>query len=364
MYGYATAVLGYKINRHEGKLTGLAAYGDPNRTKDIFLQHFTLDNGNRPNFKAVKIGYGLRGIKTLKKELETFSAQDIAAGVQAAFEEIILEYVSYWIHSTNCNHLYLSGGAFANVALNAKIALLDGVERLSIAPNMGDGGLALGAAALAHNQPIRFETLYLGSSLKNTTETSNLLELVYEGAELPSVIASFLKQKKTVALVQGRMEFGPRALCNRSILYSAEDVSVNSWLNERLKRTEYMPFAPVCRDVDAHKNFHLTLPLESYRHMTITCKVTDWCKATAPAIVHIDSTARPQILSQRDNPFMYSILNEYAKIAENPVLVNTSFNMHEEPIVNTGDDAVRAFLESGVTFLVLNDRVFRKRSEV
>ena len=135
---------------------------------------------------------------------------------------------------------------------------------------------------------------------------------------------------------------------------------VNQWLNTKLNRTEFMPFAPICRDIDAHKNFKLDLPIERYKHMTITCDVTDYCKETAPAVVHVDGTARPQIVFEKENPDLYQILSAYSRFVKNAVLVNTSFNMHEEPIVRTSEEALRAFKRSGIDYLLLGNQVFVK----
>ena len=151
------------------------------------------------------------------------------------------------------------------------------------------------------------------------------------------------------------MEFGPRALGNRSILYGAKDRHVNKWLNDQLKRTEFMPFAPVCRDVDADAFFKNVTPATSHtaEFMTITYDATDRCKQEAPAVVHVDGTARPQIVRREINPEYYDILSEYHRLTGLSILVNTSFNMHEEPIIRTAPEAVAAFFKSHIDSLAL-----------
>ncbi len=152
------------------------------------------------------------------------------------------------------------------------------------------------------------------------------------------------------------MEYGPRALGNRSILYHTKDKSVNDWLNKRLKRTEFMPFAPVTMEEYAGKCFKNLKGAEySSRFMTITFECTDYMKKTSPAVVHVDNTARPQVLREKDNKSYYKILREYYKLTGIPTLVNTSFNMHEEPIVCSPNDAVRAFLSSGIDYLAIGN---------
>ena len=356
MYGYATKILGFRINRHEGKLTGLAAYGDPEQTARIFRNYFIYENFQ---FKAFNIGYGLQAISKLERVLEGYSAEDIAAGVQLVLEENVTQYVNDLIRKYDESTLYLSGGAFANVRLNQRIAELPKVRDLIVAPNMGDGGLALGAAAFVHSQKIEFNTLYLGPKIEPVSHFPEGIEVLDSESVTPEFIASLLFQECIIAIAKSRMEYGPRALGNRSILYSARNKDVNGWLNKRLKRTEFMPFAPICRDVDFHKNFIADLPIERYRNMTITCKVTEYCKKTAPAVVHIDGTARPQVLFESDNPEIYKILEEYSHFVENPLLVNTSFNMHEEPIVMTSGEALRAFKQSGIDYLLLNGQLLK-----
>ena len=128
-----------------------------------------------------------------------------------------------------------------------------------------------------------------------------------------------------------------------------------------LKRTEFMPFAPIVRDVDANRYFDLTQPQWVYENMTITCLVKDITRKQAPAIVHVDGTARPQVLTQERNPFVYDVLSEYEKQTGLGVVVNTSFNIHEEPIVRDAETAIRSFLTSQLDALVLGDRLYARR---
>ena len=361
MYGYATKILGYKINRHEGKLTGLAAYGDGNETSLIFSKFFGIDPEARV-FKAKDLGYGVPAIKKLEKLLKNFSAKDIAAGVQSVFEHNIIEYLKIFISQNDYQTVYLSGGAFANVKLNQRIAQLSKVRDLVVAPNMGDGGLSLGAAQYVHPRKSQLRSLYLGPAIKSidhAVEKSFGIEKISTGGKsLSFKCAEILNDKKIIAVARDRMEWGPRALCNRSILLTADDQDVNSWLNKKLKRTEFMPFAPICRDVDASRYFNLDLDLDRYRFMTITCEVTDFCKENAPAICHIDNTARPQIIKENDNKFIYDLLTELSILNDNPILINTSFNMHEEPIVCDEIHAIKSFKNSELDFLILNDDIY------
>lgn len=362
MYGYATKILGYKINRHEGKLTGLAAFGEGGETSQIFSKFFQVDAYSKI-FKAQNISYGVPAIKKLEKLLTNYSDKDIAAGVQKVFENNIIEYLNLFISKKDYSKVYLAGGAFANVKLNQKIAQLDRINDLVISPNMGDGGLSLGAAQYVHPNKSKVNNLYLGPSIKPINEKFEkfykIKRMNTKGKHLSHLCAELLNDKKIICIARNKMEWGPRALGNRSILLTASEKEVNNWLNKKLNRTEFMPFAPVCRDVDAQRYFYLDLNLERYKFMTITCQVTDFCKKNAPAICHVDNSARPQILSKNDNEFIYDILTELNYINGNPILINTSFNMHEEPIVCTEIHAVNSFKRSNLDFLVLNDKIYQ-----
>ena len=155
------------------------------------------------------------------------------------------------------------------------------------------------------------------------------------------------------------MEYGPRALCNRSILYRADDPSVNTWLNTRLKRTEFMPFAPVLLREDAPrflKNYDRDRSIAA-SYMTITYDVTQLCQEVAPAIVHVDGTARPQLVDRESNPSMFGILTEYQKLRGFSIMVNTSFNMHEEPIIRTPTEAVESVQQANLDVLAIGDYI-------
>jgi carbamoyltransferase len=157
------------------------------------------------------------------------------------------------------------------------------------------------------------------------------------------------------------MEFGPRSLGNRSILVNACDKSVNVWLNKRLKRTEFMPFAPITINKFAKKMYKgLKNKKKAVKYMTITTDCTSLAAKISPAAVHIDKTARPQIINKNDNKKIYKILSEYYKISKIPNLINTSFNVHEEPIVCSPNDAVRAYKESKIDYLFIGNYIVER----
>jgi carbamoyltransferase len=251
----------------------------------------------------------------------------------------------------------------ANVKLNQRLKEIAGVETIFIHPNMGDGGCGTGAALLEFEgdqhlkQPLK--DVYLGPSY-----TADEIAEALQRASLPfdrytpiePKIAGLIAAGHVVARFNGRMEYGPRALGNRSILYHAKEPEVNQWLNQRLGRTEFMPFAPATLS-DARHECYKNVDGGEYaaQFMTLTFDCTEDMKRTSPAAVHVDGTARPQLVTETSNPSFHAILTEYRKLTGIPSVINTSFNMHEEPIVCSPDDAIRAFLQGNLDYLAIGD---------
>lgn len=361
-YCYVTHLLGFTALRHEGKVTGLAAFGNPEKTRPIFARRLSYDS---KKMSFVNHGGWLQPeMRKLEALLKPYSKEDIAAGIQKHCEDIVSQYAVDIVKITGLKRIALSGGVFSNVKLNQEIWKATDAEEVFIFPNMGDGGLAVGAAFEVYRQqtngfpPTRLHDVYFGSEFSEQEIEAAVRQSGFSythHAEIEPVIARLLADKKIVARFNGKMEYGPRALGNRSILYHCGDRSVNSWLNEQLRRTEFMPFAPVILKEDAAaylKNFD---PDHSFaaEYMTITYDVTPKCEQIAPAITHVDGTARPQIITEDINPSYYRILKEYKKITGVSVLVNTSFNMHEEPIIRTPQEAIRSFEQSKIHALAI-----------
>jgi len=363
-YGYITHLCGFKAHRHEGKITGLAAYGKP-RYSDILRRFIAFENGTTVNKGRV---FYWSAIKALKNALPpSFKPEDLAASMQQVLEEIACDYIKYWIRQTGCDSLALAGGVFANVKLNQRIHELKEVRTIYIHPGMGDEGLAVGAALLlntrkgSHDTATQNELLdvYLGPEYSETEIVQTLARegLAFEHSkQVERRVAHLLAEGYVIARFAGRMEYGPRALGNRSILYQATDASVNHWLNKRLERTEFMPFAPVTLAEHADRAYtDLDGARQSARFMTITVNCTDWMRKHCPAVVHVDGTARPQLIEHVSNPSYYKILEEYRQLTGLPTLINTSFNMHEEPIVCSPEDAIRAFLQGRLDYLAIGN---------
>jgi carbamoyltransferase len=363
-YAYVTHICGFKAQKHEGKITGLAAYGQPAYV-DLLRSFVAYESGSTVNKGLV---FYWAAVKALEKALpKPFSKEDLASSIQTLLEEVCCRYVDYWAGKVGCGDLALAGGVFANVKLNQRIHELEGIDSVFIHPGMGDEGLAVGAAlALAArlgrtaNQPLeasKLNDVYFGPSYSDKDIESAIREAGLELRHLPDIekkIADVLARGHVVARFDGRVEYGPRALGNRSVLYQPTDPTVNDWLNKKLKRTEFMPFAPVTLEEHAEQCYQT---MEGARHaakfMTITFDCTDRMKKQCPAVVHVDGTARPQLINRHTNPSYYKIVDEYRKLTGLPSVINTSFNMHEEPIVCSPQDAIRAFLQGGLDYLAM-----------
>ncbi len=354
-YSVMTKHLGFLPMRHEGKVLGLAAHGDPGKVKIDFP--FKKINGKLRFTGAIKSGYNIW--PELKNQLKDYAREDISAWLQYHTEEFVIDIIKEWIEKADLYDIVLAGGLFANVKLNQRIHELPNVKSLYVFPNMGDGGLAPGACFYINKKKIKLKDVYLGAEYDNDyielcLKKYNLRYTFHDNIE--KEVAEKLADKKIVARFNGRMEFGPRALGNRSILYEASDPSVNDWLNKRLHRTEFMPFAPTTLYEYRNECYKKMNGAEfTAQFMTMTFDCTDYMIKTCPAAVHIDNTARPQLVKKEVNPSFYRIIDEYRKITSVPSIINTSFNMHEEPIVRTPNDAIDSFLRGHLHFLAIGN---------
>ncbi len=366
-YAYVTAICGYKAKRHEGKITGLAPRGEP-RYKALLSSMIAAENGQLVNHGQVLFDQAVKRI--LSRLPSGWTREDLAASIQVVAEEVACRHVAYWVEKTGHENVALSGGLFANVRINEEIHLLPGVRQTFVHPGMSDEGLGVGAAlALDAEQrrkkglpyePRRLPHVYLGGDftdreITRALEDSGLQATEHRGG-IENEIAEKLAEGKVVARFHGQMEYGPRALGNRSILYQPGDPSVNDWLNELLRRTEFMPFAPSSLAEESEQLYEKYEGAEdTARFMTITFHCTPWMAERCSGVVHVDGTARPQIVRREDNPSYHRIIDGYRRRTGVPVIINTSFNIHEEPIVRSPEDAIRAFLDSALDYLAIGD---------
>ncbi|MFH1855894.1 MAG: carbamoyltransferase C-terminal domain-containing protein [Candidatus Omnitrophota bacterium] len=405
MYTFITTALGFVSGRHEGKVTGLAAYGNPevigkklgeyvfvekdadNLTfRNRLLSHrakVSLRYMHRWAFEYVKWFFSGRDFEVLTRKVnklmseltfkklfgEGHSQEDVSAGAQFVLEDCVCKIAEFYLKKYNCKNLVLSGGVFANVKLNQRLFNLPEVENIYVHPGMSDEGLALGAACkilFEHNPDIKrknIQDVYFGPSFAEL-ETEDVLKkygLKYTKVEDDKILAkdtaSWIAQGKIIGLFKGRMEYGPRALGARSVLADPRKKETHNILNQRMKRSEFMPFAPVI-PYERAKDI-LDGKIDGSEHaaefMTITYDIKKEWQGKIPAVVHVDGTARPQLIKRETNPLYYDIVTEFGKITGIPVIVNTSFNMHEEPIVCTPEDAVRSYLQGCVDIMIIDN---------
>lgn len=366
-YSFATEICGFRKLRHEGKLTGLAAYGEPTLAPAI-AAHFRIGDDElvATAFKGeVEIG------KTMRRLCDGHSREVIAASIQKVAEDLILKMARYWLAKTGTRHLGLGGGLFANVRLNHLLAESCSLDELFVFPAMGDDGLCVGAALsflLARDGlPVwltnryRLDNVYLGFDYDHKIDAhlTGIAGIRRQAGPAEGIVPERLIAGQVGAVYSGRMEFGPRALGARSIIASPARADINDTLNTRLQRSEFMPFAPYVLDEDAARVFDITdVNRYAARFMTITCAVKSEWRPRIPAVVHVDGTARPQVLHDADNPLYASILRKFRAASDLPVLVNTSFNVHEEPIVNGPSECSRALLDGRVDFVVTEQGVY------
>jgi len=403
-YTCITAYLGFKKLRHEGKITGLAAYGTFDKVKHIKspigpnnelteIRNFLISEKEAKNIYRVYVKMLKENPKLLYQWITSYSAvmaeysqycfekyfktsfdgmsrEHVAAFAQKHLENTVTTLVDVQVSQYGTSNVCLSGGTFGNVRLNQKISQLKGVKSVYIQPAMADTGLGVGGALweywrLQSKWNHRFlSKVFLGPEFSDQQIVDILkrYDLNFERIEdIEKHIALLLWEGKIIGRYTGRMEWGPRALGNRSILVTATDDSINQTLNKRLKRTEFMPFAPIILEEYASQYFKgYNSQQPAPRFMTITYDVFESKKSQIPAVVHVDGTARPQVVRMSDNPSLYKVLTEYHRLSNIPVLINTSFNMHEEPIVCTPDDAVRSFLQGAVDLLAIENYLVKK----
>jgi carbamoyltransferase len=366
-YAAATRALGFRQNRHEGKLTGLSAMGKPIYAEQIG-KHFHVDQAGRvhSNFRNVAAMFDL-----LRDIASNSRREDVAASIQKVLEDTMLVSVRRLLQQNPARHLGVSGGVFANVRLNRVLAEQLGIDEIFVFPPMGDEGLPVGGALsyLLKRDGIgrwlpqrrRLSNVYLGRDYSNQADadlaaTAGVRRL---GGDPIEAAAKRLARGEIGAIYTGRMEYGPRALGARSILANPSRPETHDLLNQRLDRTEFMPFAPVVLEEKAAEVFDVnSVNAYACRFMTITCDVRPAWRDRIAAVVHVDGSARPQTIARDANPLYYDVVSAFGRKTGTPVLVNTSFNVHEEPIVNTPSECAKALVDGRIDFVVTQQAIY------
>lgn len=371
-----------------GTLMGLSSYGEPNEIaktqwEDFIKPGITHDNSDTKYYYVMgskllgKPPYSYRHFVEEEKELydkkpsdskkytllerkdvDKKMGMDAAASVQYIFEKTVLKFVDELYDITkeyNGGNLCLAGGSFLNCNANYKILKESKFDNIYIYPAAGDDGLAVGGALyvahyLANDKRVNYtnsEIVYTGGKYED-----NSIGLEYD----KTVIAKMISESKIIAWYQGKSEFGPRALGNRSFIANPTDPNMKDILNSRVKFREWFrPFAPSVVEENAQDYFDIDVPSP---FMLYTCPVKK--KELVPAITHIDGTARVQTVNKKDNPKYYELIKEVEKFTGIPMVLNTSLNINGQPIVETIKEALELFEQSDIDGIVINDRMILK----
>jgi carbamoyltransferase len=376
LYTTLTTYLGFAANDGECKVMGLAPYGRPVHLDQINqlgqagqdgelrldLTYFDFLRDDRMYSEALPQLFG-RPPRRRHEELEPFHA-DVASSLQCWLEAALLDHARYVHRMTGSRNLCLAGGVALNCVANGKIAREGPFQRVFVPPAAGDGGGAIGAAAVAHvrrapgNPCAPLSHAYLGPAFSPADIARLIAATGFPACDfreresgLLEEAARRLEAGQVVAWFQGRMEYGPRALGSRSLLADARRPEMRDHINALVKKREaFRPFAPAVLEQEASRHFDLDHPSP---YMLETCYVRS--PLTLPAISHVDGSARVQTVNENTNPRFASLLHVFGRRTGYPLLLNTSFNMRDEPIVCTPKDALICFLRSGVDALVLGD---------
>ncbi|HEY0038275.1 MAG TPA: carbamoyltransferase C-terminal domain-containing protein [Longimicrobium sp.] len=378
-YRECIGIIGY-TRFDEYKAMGLAPYGDPARYAATFEQSYRLladgdyEVARGETLMRLMASAGLAQQARRKGERFTQAHCDFAAALQQALERIVLHVLGHFQAATGERSLCLAGGVAHNCSMNGRIAYSGLFDEVWVQPAAHDAGNALGAAlAVLHDEGVKMAPpplrhVYLGSGLPDDSALEEGLrgwgELVSfeRHDDVAAETARLLADGAVVGWVQGRSEFGPRALGNRSILADPRPAENKDRINAMVKKREgYRPFAPSVRQERAADYFELPGTATEFPFMTFALRVRPEARPLLGAITHVDGTARVQTVSRADNPRYWELLGAFERLTGVPMLLNTSFNNHAEPIVDSVSEAVACFLTTGLDALVVGDYLVRKR---
>jgi len=372
-YSAFTDFLGFRPNSDEWKVMGLAPYGKPGVDLSAFIDlkaapyrigtKKLVTSGATPFAGMTEL---LGPARIAESDIDD-RHKDIAYAVQDACEAAMMSVVRMAIEKTQCRNVCLAGGVALNSKANGKIAASGLVEKLFVQPAASDDGVALGAALAPYlddngklpHKPMRHG--YWGPCFDDETVESALRTYKLRYTRLPdpaSTAAELLSEGKILGWFQGRMEFGPRALGNRSILADPRDPEMNAKVNNAVKFREWWrPFAPSLKKEVAAQ--YLESATDS-PFMILTAQVRPEQRNSIPSVTHVDGSARPQTVEKEVNPLYWRLIDEFGKRTGVPVVMNTSFNLRGEAIVCTPTDAICTFFSSGMDALVIGSFLVSK----
>lgn len=384
LYGVFTLYLGFYMNFDEYKVMGLAPYGNPRRFFSQIMDIVHLKNDGTFTIPMLFQNASLQEKETYTGTLGLISDmfgpsripgteitqvhKDIAAALQAVLQASLMHILRHFKKETGQRNLCMAGGVALNCTANGIIKRSKMFERVFVQPASGDDGTSLGAALYVKrifnaNQKFSPMSLPFWGPSYETNEVEQVLRhqdcenLLFSSFDLLAAeTARRIANGQIIAWFQGRMEFGPRALGNRSILVDPRDIGMRERLNRIIKKREdFRPFAPAVPVEFAKRFFEVDDDVDAYAYMLFVAPVRSEYQDKLPAITHIDGSARLQTVSSNDNPRFWTLLNEFGKISGMPVLLNTSFNIRGQPIVCTPTEAIDTFLSTEIDALVLGD---------
>jgi carbamoyltransferase len=378
-YAWAIGFLGYR-RFDEYKVMGLAPYGDSSVFRTAFAKMFNLLPGGQYEIASfadlmdIAGSEGFFKLRRPKAEPFTQAHKDFAAGLQKSLELLASHIVMHFQKATGARRLCLTGGVAQNCSMNAEILKSGAFQDVYVQPVSYDAGNALGAALFFLRQsgyglrnPI-LPHLYWGTDVGTAELVGERLKAWAKlisfdrSGDVAADAARLLADGKVIGWVQGRSEFGARALGNRSILADPRPVNNKQIINAMIKKREgYRPFAPSVIEERLHDYFDAPPTLGSAAFMVLTLPVKEPFRQLLGAVTHVDGTARVQTVSRATNPRYFEVIEEFSKLTGVPIVLNTSFNNNFEPIVDSIDDAVTCFMTTGLDRLVISDWIVGKQ---
>ncbi len=378
-YESVTQFCGFKPNYDEGKTMGLAPLGDPEPFYDRMSRLLWVESDGKIGVDLSYFNYQFWGYQRFsKKFIEAFGQPrtgnefnqnhlDVAASAQRVLEDRLLDMSAILHRRTGARHLVISGGVALNSVANGRIVRESDFDDVYVMPAAGDNGSGIGASYYVYNNvlgnPRNFVHLdpYLGTEYSNE-QIKVLLDECKLDAEyhedIGATVAQMLYQGNIIGWFQGRMEIGPRSLGNRSILADPTKPGMKDKINAEVKHREaYRPFAPSCTAETRNRYFEMEVEAP---FMLKVCQVRPEFQDVLPAITHVDNSARLQTVREEVNPRYHDMIRKFGELSGAEVVLNTSFNIMGEPIVESPIQAIRCFFSTGLDVLVLGNHVVRK----
>ena len=384
LYSLVTLHLGFDFNSDEYKIMGLAPYGDPARFRAFFDVAVELrDDGS--------IGIPILKLNRSREERESYTAtraylddnlvhrriptdpvtavhQDVAAALQECLEKVVLHVCSYFAEKTGLRRIALAGGVALNCTVNGKLMRSGLFDEVYVQPVAGDDGVALGAALYRVSLAGEVVNRRMAAPLLGPRYSDTDIEAALQSfgnriqwrrfdsfTETCAVAARLIAAGRVIAWDRGRMEYGPRALGNRSILADPGHPEMRDRINAMVKKREaFRPFAPACSLEEASRWFDVAAG-EQHPYMISVVNVRPEAQTLLPAVTHVNGSARLQTVSANDNPDFHALLRAVGKTTGREMVLNTSFNVKGQPIVNTPEEAIDTFLGTGIEFLFLEN---------